>query len=66
MRTFQKIKYCAVVIMHRPCRALAFEDALFINPKKGKYLEKISLDPWDFHKLVEIDPDVLKTRENVI
>lgn len=53
--------------MHRPCRALAFEDALFINPKKGKYLEKkISLDPWDFHKLVEIDPDVLKTRENVI
>lgn len=40
MRTFQKIKYCIVVTMHRLCRALAFEDALFTNPKKGKYLEE--------------------------
>lgn len=63
MRTVQKFKYCAVVTVHRHSRLLAFEDTLFINLRESKYLEE---DPQDFHKLVESDPDVLKTREDVI
>eukprot|EP00069_Balaena_mysticetus_P019134 bmy_12008T0 len=34
MRALQKIKYRVVVTMHRPHRALAFENALFTNPKE--------------------------------